>query len=667
MNTRTTAPTKMCENKTDISIISNYNPQSESNDSNNDNVTMSPLLPVKKNALKMIDLSLFEKLQVDFSVCDDAPLFSDLNAFIASAPKTPPYRIKVTKKDKEGKATRAYIIYEKESDDPEKEPKSIIVSKVTYYHRKKTHNIDDGKEGCILSAYRDDKHIQLSLLMADVAEPQKLIKIMANSGVLATKGADNRDYIYEQNLECQDTRLFVNSLGFRIIGDNLCYVYPKGVGINAQVYYSQQEPELRHALVVRGDSMIWIERIIKPLNLSNSAPTAPFLFFCALMPLFSRIIPEFQGILINIIPADTEDATSSMGKTTIQRAMLSMQGEQEWMISWNTTVNAVEAKLHDGFGAYFDDLSTGNFKNMEKIVYDNANGSQRARLNQDGTAKKVKHRNSVIFSSGEERTLHTSEVKDGALVRAIDVELKASDFGSNDSNHTKQIADTIKTTVYDHYGFVYRTVIPMIIEQQDLMVEQVGRYKAHFSDMAHDPLSKRLSLHYAIIALCGDLMTIALQKIAGDASLLSDLDPLHVTASMFQKQIKILRLRDDKHLMTLDVIKQSIIIEDDVILNQYKTPIGVVDDGICYIKSTEVTAVIKDLENVVAKRFFKWAEEKKYLHEQDSEEGRFTKTKRINGSNVKTYAFNFDAQNNGNTGIGGNLFDNIKGDADAVN
>ena len=102
MNTRTPAPTEMYENKTDTCIIPNYNPQAESmssNDSNNDNVTMSPLLPVKKNALKIIDLSLFEKLQVDFSVCDDAPLFSNLNAFIASAPKTPPYRIKVTKKE----------------------------------------------------------------------------------------------------------------------------------------------------------------------------------------------------------------------------------------------------------------------------------------------------------------------------------------------------------------------------------------------------------------------------------------------------------------------------------------------------------------------------------------------------------------------------------------
>lgn len=385
------------------------------------------------------------------------------------------------------------------------------------------------------------------------------------------------------------------------------------------------------------------------------------------MPLFSTLIPEFQGILINIIPDDTEESTSSTGKTTLQRAMLSMQGEQEWMISWNTTANAVEARLHDSIGAYFDDLSTGNIKNMEKVVYDNANGSQRARLNQDGTAKRVKHRNSVIFSSGEERTLHTSEVKDGALVRAIDVELKASDFGSDDPNHTKKVADTIKTTVHHHCGFIYKAVIPMIIEEQDLMIEQVDRYKAHFSDMAHDSLSKRLSLHYAIIALCGDLMIIALQKIAGDASLLLDLDPLHITASMFQKQIKILRLRDDKHLMTLDVIKQSIIIVDDMIFNQHKTPIGSVDDGICYIKSTKVNTVIKELENVVAKRFFKWAEEKKYLHEQDSEEGRFTKTKRINGSNVKTYAFNFDAQNSGNTGIGGNLFDNIKGDADAVN
>lgn len=666
MKTRTATSTEEYEIKSHTNSIPSFFSGTKSM-SKNEQVTGLPPLPVKKDALKIIDQSLFENMQIDFNVCDDTPLFKDLDTFIASAPKTHPYRIKVTKKDKEGKATRAYIIYEKESDDPEKEPKSIIISKVPYYHSVKTHNIDDDREGCILSAYRDAKLIQLPLVMADVAEPQKLIKIMANSGVLAPKGADNRDYIYEQNLECQDTRLFVNTLGFRIINKKLCYVYPQGEGLNASVYYSQQELALRHALAVNGDSMIWFERVVKPLNLNNSAPTVPFLLFSALMPLFSTLVPEFQGILINIIPDDTEESTSSTGKTTLQRAMLSMQGEQEWMISWNTTANAVEARLHDGIGAYFDDLSTGNIKNMEKVVYDNANGSQRARLNQDGTAKNVKHRNSVIFSSGEERTLHASEVKDGALVRAIDVELKASDFGSDDSNHTKKVVDTIKTTVHHHYGFVYRAVIPMIIEEKDLMIEQVGHYKAHFSGLADDPLSKRLSLHYAIIALCGDLMIIALQKIAGDASLLSDLDPLHITASMFRKQMKILRLRDNKHLMTLDVIQQSIIIEDNEIFNQYKTPIGVVDNEIRYIKSTEVSTILKELNNVVPSRFFKWLDEKGYLYEKDKEGGRFTKTKRINGSSVKTYAFNFNVKNSGNTGIGGNLFNTIKGDTDADN
>ncbi len=645
-------PIEKDNSETSEGIIPNFD--TPTNTELENSVTSLPSLPVENGTLKLFDFSTFKKVTVDFKIYDGVLPIKDLESFVASAPGVYPYHIEITKKNAQGKAIQAQVIYEKASTSSDKNPQMIQVSKVAYYHMTKTHNLDNGIHGCILNTFRDGKATSIAMTMADVVDNKKLTTTLVNSGVLISNGAQNRDYIFDQNLECDNTKIFVNTLGFRYVEDKLCYIYPNGKGIKADIYYSQQDPTLQHALGTKGDSEIWIDYVIRALNLNNEAPTIPFLFFSSLMPLFSTLIPEFQGILINIIPASSEKLTSSSGKTTMQRAMLSMQGAQEWMISWNTTANAVENKLHDGFGAYFDDLSTGNIKNMEKVVYDNANGSERARLNQDSTAKKVKQRKTVIYSSGEDHVLKSGEVKDGSLVRAIDIELKPSDFGSDDANHTKEVADNIKATVHNHYGFVYRVVVPMIIEQEELILEQVSIYKAHFSAMANDPLSKRLAMHYAIIAVCGELMIIALQKIANDTSLLSGLDALGITTSLFKKQIQIFKVGDEKNLGIIESIKQAISIEGDDIHNLFRTSIGVVKNNICYIKSTEITAILEALPNVNSNRFCKWAVEEGYICESDNASKSFTKTRRINGTSVKTYAFNFDVKTDGNTSNGSN-------------
>ncbi len=641
MMTRTTAPTEEYETKTNRNIIA------ESVHESKDIPTMAnvprlPVLPSDTRILKQLDAELFKELEPDFAITGNLPHINDLNEFIALFPETYRYSIQEQKGSKNRTIVRAQVLHQKDPNDPDSI--TIPISKVPYIHHQKTRNLDDSNDGCLILAFRDNELINLLLPMEVVAEPQKLIKALASKGILVNKGSDNREYIYEQNLNCKSIRFLTNRLGFRELDKKLCYVYSKGKGIGADIYYSQQDPQLSYALDIKGDSKKWIKDVLLPLNLRDDRPTVPFLLFSSLMPLFSSIIPEFQGIVINIIPSGEEKLTSSTGKTTLQRAMLSMQGSQEWMISWNTTVNAIESKLHSGFGAYLDDLSTGNIKNMEKVVYDNANGTQRARLNQDGTPKEVKHRKSVIFSSGEQPMLDLDSVKDGALVRAIDIELKTSDFGSDDPLLTKDIADSIKAAVYRHYGFIYRILVTMIIKQPDILVKQVEHYKSHFTSMTKDPLCRRLALHYAIIAVCGELLILATQKISGDETLLSSLNPLHAVSVMYAKQMRMINARDDRHLMALDIIKQSITIVGVDITDQFNHMIGVADGDISYIKSTEVNKILKELDNVVPKRFFLWAKAKGFLAETDSEEGRFTKTRRVGGSTVNTYAFNFNVK-----------------------
>jgi hypothetical protein len=613
-------------------------------------VTMFPMFPVDEGKLRILNSNVFSDIDID-EFEEEIPDYHNLEAFIKAIPKTSGYEIV---NDEDDTMSRGKVVRLKEDND------GYAISSVPYFHLTKTYNLDDENEGCVLLAYRDGSTRQLSLLMSEVAETTKLIKIMANKGVLITMGADNRNYIYEQNLACSTKKLLSDTIGFRRIEKELCFVYPGHKGVGASIYYSEKDPGMKHALGVQGDPIRWVEGVIAPLNLCNESPTVPFLLFSALLPLFSTLVPGFQGILMNIVPDDTEQQTSSQGKTTCQRAMLSMQGPQEWMVSWNMTAIAIEGKLYDGVGAYFDDLSTSSIQNMEKVVYDNANGTRRGRLNKNGTSQPVKRRNSVIFSSGEAQVLDIEKAKDGALVRAIDIPIRAKDFGSNDISKTKVIADSITATVREHYGFVYWITIHMIISKEAYILEQINRYKQHFVAMAKDPLTKRLALSFAIITVCGDLLIIATQKLSGDDRILSNLDPLHITSNMFKKVMDSFHQKNDRHMIVLDMIKQALILDDDgeTILNNFKSPVGIVKNDIWYVKSTQINDIINNIDGAVSRRFFRWAEEEGILCEIDNEEGRYTKTKKLNGTSVNTYAFDFSVETNGNTGISGNRNEN---------
>jgi hypothetical protein len=138
--------------------------------------------------------------------------------------------------------------------------------------------------------------------------------------------------------------------------------------------------------------------------------------------------------------------------------------------------------------------------------------------------------------------------------------------------------------------------------------------------------------------------------------LLSALDPVHITASIFRDVMNTLHWQNDRHSLALDILKQNLILDEDDkrIINDHKSPIGVVDNGIWYVISKEVTKILGEMEAVVPIRFFRWAKEAGYICETDREKGRYTNTKKINGTSVKTYAFNFSAKNAGNTGNDGN-------------
>jgi len=89
--------------------------------------------------------------------------------------------------------------------------------------------------------------------------------------------------------------------------------------------------------------------------------------------------------------------------------------------------------------------------------------------------------------------------------------------------------------------------------------------------------------------------------------------------------------------------------ENSDILDKYKNKIGIVEDNKSYIKSTFINEILKEQNNVITSRFFKWAFEKQILCEKDSDNTRFTKKKKIDSMSINTYVFNFN-ENSGKSG-----------------
>ena len=213
---------------------------------------------------------------------------------------------------------------------------------------------------------------------------------------------------------------------------------------------------------------------------------------------------------------------SSMGKTTSLEAAASVWGGRDFVRTWRTTDNALEAVAtrHNDTLLALDEMSQVDPRKAGEVVYMLANGQGKGRANQSGGGRPVASWRLIILSTGEVTVadhLASGNMRSmaGQEVRMINIQADAgAGFGLFENIHDLESAEmlsiALKKRTTQHFGHAGPAFIEVLADDasRDSIVEQIRNGTESFIK-SHQPADScgqvvRVLKRFALVAAVGE-------------------------------------------------------------------------------------------------------------------------------------------------------------------
>lgn len=213
------------------------------------------------------------------------------------------------------------------------------------------------------------------------------------------------------------------------------------------------------------------------------------------------------------------EGPSKAGKTVTLRAGGSVMGSENYMLSWNSTANALEriaVVRNDGL-LPLDEIGQGDPNAVSESVYDLMNGKTKSRLGADTRLESGTRFRGLVLASGElDLRTHLGQAgikaKEGQLVRLFSVPVPTQGVFSKLHGYKSRSAHAaaLVQNMAKYYGTLGPAFIAYVAEHQ-------AELKAELPDMVGDNAASLLQLlksvpepgTYGHVAKCFALVAIA--------------------------------------------------------------------------------------------------------------------------------------------------------------
>lgn len=234
----------------------------------------------------------------------------------------------------------------------------------------------------------------------------------------------------------------------------------------------------------------------------------------------------FAGPLMDIIGAESGGfhlyGESSQGKSTIFEALSSVYGTKDFMRSWRSTDNSLEAVATEYSDCVLplDEIGMCDPRIVGDTIYMLGNGKGKGRANdQGGSRGRVASWRLLFLSSGEvtpeARMLEVGrKMMAGMEVRLVNIpKNEHTEFGMFECIHGKKsasaFADGIKAATAKYYGTPIRAYLDKLVAERvkvaALLVEGMKRFAGDVvPDGAHGQVH-RVAYRFALVAMAGEL------------------------------------------------------------------------------------------------------------------------------------------------------------------
>lgn len=388
----------------------------------------------------------------------------------------------------------AVYLHNEQSDELICSPMCIIAS---------TSSENDDNFGRLLEFQDSNGKIQ------EWAMPMRLLKgngdelrgeLLDRGVIIDTKnGYKIKTYVMQSKPACRITA--VNRIGWH----NDTFVLPNQIIGDENIVFQSENSE-DSGFKKRGTLEEWQQQIAKtcigniPLMVSVSAALAG--------PLLNKIGRQ-QGGGIHWV------GDSSTGKSTAIEVGGSVWGGPEFVRSWSSTANGLEAvaSARNDTCLILDEIDEAPPQEIGKITYMLSNGQGKQRARRNGKARKT-HRWRIITISTGERTITSimNEIgkfpNSGQLVRLISIPV-AFEHGAFSNLHGFEgghnLSDHLKSARLNHHGHVGPAFIKALIDDKQNRLESLHQIMKKFESIAPTRLQKRAASLFAVIGFAGEL------------------------------------------------------------------------------------------------------------------------------------------------------------------
>lgn len=271
-----------------------------------------------------------------------------------------------------------------------------------------------------------------------------------------------------ENEECKAPMTYQHKeLGFYLYGGDYFFKGYKGIGMASQ-YVGELSVE-PHGSLKKWKSMVKKEVLGTPMEIIlASALSATVIDF---------LHEDYQvdNILLSLVGNSSSGKTTALNLAVSTGALPALSGKS-LMLSFIDTELSLVHKMSSGFPVGIDEFTAVGNRDMTRLLYTLANGSERSRMNKKMDMMETNEFHTSVFMSSECSILSSAHQYEGLKARVLEFEnISWTTSGGS--------ADTIKKVCLSNYGWAVPKMAEYLLEiDRDDLIRLCEEWGDDFSE-----------------------------------------------------------------------------------------------------------------------------------------------------------------------------------------
>ena len=374
-------------------------------------------------------------------------------------------------------------------------------------------DIDNNKESLCISSKMYNKQVSTEITKGELFSKNSYAETLNNTRGFIIEPNHTKDiqkYLVEQykiydKANNLSEKMTTNRIGWIENKHTKTFIYPRhDLSIDNKAFY-KEDGRYNKIFKSKGDFNAYIEQVLTPLlNKDIGVLTISSLIGSLLL----EVLDIHESFIVDIY------GKNGKGKTILLFALASLFGKpRSYVLEWEATKNGIISNATDlnNFPLMLDDTKKCEDKDkIAEIVYSLSGGKEKARANQDGSAKEQKVFKNIAISTGEASLLNY--IKGESSGAGVFGRVLSIDTDQYEIFNSKEEADILENSYKNNYGLFGYEFCKWLYEQcknEDILEkwqDSYTNYKDNNYNKIEHHTSTRKANHIALLQMGYDIL-----------------------------------------------------------------------------------------------------------------------------------------------------------------